>query len=908
MTQLHFLEPLVRSAVNKGSGERFVAVHWEDPPDERVELEIDGVAWQAVPVRSTFQARRQFVEAGDEGRRVLLTPLTETELGPEVVARLAQRRVHRAEAWQLVRDAFGAQTIDPRVTGVRDGQGTSWMAATLLQHRPAGGFPPVASGTLDLETVWGALLYAAGLPNGDATPGAVLDACVRGTLVERWSGLQEAFRTGIRERWVERLGPFGEVIGRVLDAGHGDRAVALGLIAATVPRGGDADPAVHDVRVRLKDGYGVDASAMPYAEASEAWCLRKLKESGGADLEPILDEAEKLGSILGGASLLRHSPFLRVAVRLRLAAFAEAVEGALADPRDRSGRDRAGAALGELREHHLVRADERYAGLREQSEGALRLLRWLSTEEVSHASLGEQAAAYRDEDAWVDRARHGISLGIAQDEARGAFVRLAAAARERRERTNEAFARRLVAVTEEREGDGEVRYLEDVFRDVVAPLAERPPGALVIVMDGMSQAVFQQLVESIQAETSFLRITPTSEPSWRPVVAPLPTVTEVCRASLLCGELAVGPDSLERKGLDALADEYGWAKKAKAIPAVFHKGALHESGGGLSDGVLRALESGRRVVTVVVNVVDDLLPKGDQLSPRWSLAKAPALRALLEHAEVVARSVVLTADHGHVVETWDGEADLQRDAEGGERWRGAERPAGELEVEVRGRRVLQPRAGGPVVLPWSERLRYSGRHAGYHGGASPQEVVVPLAVLVPRNVNMEKALADWRPEVVACPWWWTQDDPRALPAPRRDVSRTEPVVRKEREAPAQQQFFEEPASAQAPTERSSWIDELLASEGYKIQKAAAARQRPDDDQVAQVLELLAAGGMTATLPSVQQRLRLVPRRFNGLLSLLPKLLNMDGYAVIEVNREEGSLRLEPALLAQQFGLTQEIGS
>lgn len=35
-----------------------------------------------------------------------------------------------------------------------------------------------------------------------------------------------------------------------------------------------------------------------------------------------------------------------------------------------------------------------------------------------------------------------------------------------------------------------------------------------------------------------------------------------------------------------------------------------------------------------------------------------------------------------------------------------------------------------VVMPWSEKVRYSGKRDGYHGGASPAEVVVPIAVLV----------------------------------------------------------------------------------------------------------------------------------------------------------------------------------
>ncbi len=37
---------------------------------------------------------------------------------------------------------------------------------------------------------------------------------------------------------------------------------------------------------------------------------------------------------------------------------------------------------------------------------------------------------------------------------------------------------------------------------------------------------------------------------------------------------------------------------------------------------------------------------------------------------------------------------------------------------------------GPVILPYSEVPRYGRKKYGYHGGASSQEVVVPLAILI----------------------------------------------------------------------------------------------------------------------------------------------------------------------------------
>jgi hypothetical protein len=82
---------------------------------------------------------------------------------------------------------------------------------------------------------------------------------------------------------------------------------------------------------------------------------------------------------------------------------------------------------------------------------------------------------------------------------------------------------------------------------------------------------------------------------------------------------------------------------------LFHKGMLlGPSGRGLSDQVRTALLDGeQRVVAAVVNVVDDLLFKGDQIHPRWDLDAAPVLRELLDAARMAGRAIVLTSDHGH---------------------------------------------------------------------------------------------------------------------------------------------------------------------------------------------------------------------------------------------------------------------
>ncbi len=56
---------------------------------------------------------------------------------------------------------------------------------------------------------------------------------------------------------------------------------------------------------------------------------------------------------------------------------------------------------------------------------------------------------------------------------------------------------------------------------------------------------------------------------------------------------------------------------------------------------------------------------------------------------------------------------------------GHDRPGRDGEVALDGSSVLA--AGGAIVAPWVEDLRYGNKAAGYHGGASAAEVTVPDA-------------------------------------------------------------------------------------------------------------------------------------------------------------------------------------
>src|SRR5206468_4005139 len=133
--------------------------------------------------------------------------------------------------------------------------------------------------------------------------------------------------------------------------------------------------------------------------------------------------------------------------------------------------------------------------------------------------------------------------------------------------------------------------------------------------------------------------------------AMLPTVTDASRTSLLCGALRRGPSQVEREGFRKHPGLVA-ASRSGFPPVLFHKGDLVEAGGvGLAASVRDEIaRTARQVVGIVINAVDDHLAKGDQLRLRWTCDAIQPLQWLLDAARDAGRVLVLTSDHGHVVD------------------------------------------------------------------------------------------------------------------------------------------------------------------------------------------------------------------------------------------------------------------
>ncbi|MDQ3647620.1 MAG: BREX-2 system phosphatase PglZ [Actinomycetota bacterium] len=861
------LREIVAEARRKDPAASVVAVQaqgWNGKPT------IALAGGEQLPVRwcrSVLELRQQLAEAGQHPV-VLVTDREERELGEDVLAYLARGRLLRIGLWEPVKAHFKARGVNPRAIRLE------WLPDALMRHMPARGYPPAASGVLTEEHALGCLSDAL---LGQKAPTAVglLEAVSTGARAAALSSEPDAVVKALGEHHSARLGPVCSLLLAAARAGHGPHAVALGLVAqvAFAPSGETSAPQAQGeavVRlerytggVRLGQAAGTawgEAAQRLFSDASDA-----LRRSWEDDARRLLDELE----LIEQAHL---SAVLEVGFAGRTERAAEGLQDWLGDGGDEA-RHRALERLAAVAAHGAVlRADGEagHARLARLSMAA-RLIGFVhSPEPPEAASLAEAARLHVEEGGALDLAREALDSKEQSDRLRRLFEELARAVDERRDARARRFARMLAAATAADSDDG-LLAVERVLGEVVAAVARAHP-TLAIVLDGMSEAAFRSIAPSIEA-AGWRQVTPAGA-ARTPALAALPSVTKVSRASLLAGRLATGARSAESAAFSGALHDVGQAR-------LFHKAEVN-----VGDEVRETLaDSQVRVVGVVVNAIDDLLDRGDQVVVEWTLDAIGPLRSLLDGAAESGRAVVLASDHGHVLER-GGEHRAHEG--GGARWRpsGLDTPGGD-EVLLRGRRVLE--GEGAVIAPATERLRYRSRSAGYHGGATPQEVIAPAAVYVPVHMDVP----GFEDTPASTPAWWELAGPGERAEARPAAGRPR--------APATDQGLLFSAETPPKPARPEWIDRLLASASYRSQRERAHRP-PADERVATLLAELDRRSLVAPERALAETLGVAPIRMRPMVASMQALLNLDGYRVLSVDPASGDVRLDRPLLEAQFDL------
>jgi hypothetical protein len=843
---------------------------------------------------------------------VVLTPLSDQALGADVLARLSRGKVFSVEAWDMLRHAFQAREIDSRLSR------WPWVAEALLENLPAGGYPPVPGGVLDVDSAWSHVLRTvlgmATEQGGRPDLASVLRWTLSPEAARRYGDLHEKARRQIGEWLVEILGACGRLVAQVLEAGYGGELMPIALVCGMVlNRSGDMPTAAELLAAAVRLERYTGGTPIPLREglALHAAAVLVTKTMDASTLMPVLDVADQLVASLHLMAFAERSSDLPSGFSARLTLFAAAVTGFLATAAEKKPAVRATATAAVLvagrcvTEHRLsVHQGNRVRRV----DMAMRLVRWLSNAEPGpYLGLESLAKSYADDGAFADWARLALMGGDDLAVVTRAYRALREAARARRESSNKQFA---VALSAWNQGGcpkiAQIVPVEQIIADVLAPVATLAP-VLLLVVDGLSFPIYRELLEDAQRQ-GWNEVLPTAREQAPLGLATIPSITEVSRTSLFCGKLVRGQAANEKTGFaqHAALIPLVPANRSGAKPILFHKGELTSASDGitLSEVVRDAIGSReRKLVAVVFNGVDDHLSGSAQLNHRWALDDLRLIKPLLYEARNAGRLVLITADHGHVIDeaTHALAHPVQDEAVAnssvlatGDRWRNvAGVPVSAEELMLSGGRVMTPHGQQQIVVPWSETLRYGARKNGYHGGISLPEMLVPITLLTTGSTLPEGL----RHAPSAAPAWWELAAETSPSSPSSPGSQAvAKAVSKKTKPPTpmaagQQSLFELPALevVQVAAVEQDWIAALLGSPIFLSQKQWVARAAVKDDEIRALLEALSERGEKISKQALAARLSMPLMRVSGFVNAARRLLNVDQAPVITLDETEGRL-------------------
>lgn len=877
------LRVLLTDWLSRSSRTRTILVraqpNWSGQPElsignDRVRI-VEGISGLA-----TLDAMRS---AAPDEHLAVLTKIEPAKLGTAVMLEVERQRVFELDEWSGIPALFGARAaLVPRP--IRDlGAWVPKLLATLQRDR---GYAPAPGGVLSAEHVARSILVALlGLDSAERldladalTP--LDDPAVRARLAD----LNTEARDGLMRATAQYADPHLAMALRVASKKGNVSAVAVGLVVGELWATGlstpDAASAAARVRIeRYVGGAPSVAAAQRYGSASQLLTRRWLA-AGDPHARDVFDQAEAICADIGWSDGAEASALLPVGLRARVKTFATAVATAAGSPTERAAQA-VDSALAAVEAHGARSTFERSLP---KAQMAARLVRWLAAPASAESTLSSAITTYASDGAWAERALGDIWDGETDVDLAAAYRALAHAVQVVRRRDDAAAAASLTGALGVA---GEVTPVEDLLSKLVVPLSSEQR-LLLVVLDGMSVPTAIELAAELDS-AGWTELVREGTKHRGLALAALPTVTTYSRTSLFAGELLAGNQQTEKSRFAAAANG-----------VVFHKDDLRsEAGFALPPLVTAAIfDHQNRIVGAVLNTIDDALTGADVDALRWSLRDVAKLEALLNAAAAAGRVVIFTSDHGHIVERG---TELRNMLEFSARWRLPDTgPVQPDEVLATGPRVLAP--GGAAVLAVSDGIRYAAKKPGYHGGASLAELSIPILVLKPRGAADPDGWVEAPPQE---PTWWNEptrsvSEPVA-PVPVRPA---QPKAPKNVDASAPTLFDAEPAEAAASAAPVAvgLAVALVASETYVARRGLAGRHPVDESIVVAVIGALDAGAGRAHRDTLAAAAGVAATAFAGLLSALRRVLNVEGYPVVELDADGVTVVLDVPLLREQFKL------
>ncbi|WP_185260729.1 BREX-2 system phosphatase PglZ [Pseudarthrobacter sp. NBSH8] len=895
------------SAARKHGSQRVIGLRAVPDPGAERRFADSGEPVHILPCVSSLAIRDALRNRASEEWLVILTDRPEEDLGAGILGHFANQRLQTPGAWEALKERFGADRLDRTLSTLKRGLP---VAQGLLRITPDEGWPVAPGAVLSIDHAFGSVAERQlALQRGPVDALSVLDWTTRSDAADRMADLREFGGNELADAVLQWLadcaGRASKPLLRLLLSGRTADAIPIGIalhvLTGTAGRTPQDQQLTQLALARLEHLWAGSGEAVtPAMVATLGTVSRSVVEALLDDSarwqegHGALQAADRLLGKIQASSLGRDSPLLPTGLTALLHRLSDTLRSFPS-----SGIAAVEEAWARVEAHRLAYPpggnpqDPRVGPFR----AAVRLARWLNGDDRLPESFAAAVKLHAHEHAWVDAAYNDAAGGVSDQllgEGLGAILRLT---QQRRHGHDRAFARLLAASTASDEGrttgrlDGagdRVWHLERLLPSVVLPLA-RAKNTLLLVLDGMSAASAAELASTVlHGNEGWAEVIPAAAERRGSAVAVLPTLTNLSRTSLFSGELTSGGQSRELSGFAAVAKAGGIAHSV-----LFHKAPLDSSRPGLAlqdDIAVAIADQQTQLVACVLNTIDDALDKSDPAGTTWTPETIRHLRPLLSAAMAAGRTVVMTSDHGHIVERRRGELRAFGETSSA-RSRTPEPAAGDDEVLVQGRRVLAE--GGRAVLAVDETLRYGPVKAGYHGGASPAEVVVPVVTLVPGD-NVPDG---WKLAPSQEPLWWSVAASGAAVRPASPAAGLTKAAKDN--TPSMLDNFDSPD----PVPAAPGIGAAVVSSGtFKAQKAIAGRLAVADNHVVALLDALAAvPGTRLVKETAAVVLQVAPARMDGAVAQLQKLLNVEGYGVLRV---DGSmLVLDARLLREQFGVT-----
>ena len=847
--------------LEEGAPRQALAYAWPHPWSGGESIEVGG---RTLPLRycgSNLEVREALAADGDTPA-VLLIGLPENALGQDILARFARHRLLHVDRWQLVQDAYGVRQVDPRLFPLQ------WLPAVLLDSISARPRTPAPVLTLE-DAMATCLAFSFGLPIEQ--PGLEEFARTCEANHAQWLAIAQEQRAPFRQHLLGQFGPLADAFVAAMENGNGHAITAIGL-ACDVLYADQAEkvPELRDARVRLESRLGGHrlqaADGKRWARLAQE-LVGELPEAGRVSIERM---ASELLHAVGADEHLALSSVLALGLDARLDRLGDAIERFLRAP-DALVEVEAATAHALAHRHAL-----RNQPGPEAARMAARLCRSL-VDDIAGTADSHPVGRYLGHGAWQDWARRSLR-GVRPERFARAVTKLLDQVALARRVQDEAFASSLLTALRLGEVPAGLTPVESALDRVVAPLASQVP-LLLVVLDGMSADVSLAMSQALLSR-GWSAWDRRGEPL--AMLATVPSVTECSRTSLLSGRLARG---VARQEAQAFAAHEGLrrASRSDQPPQLFHKAGVEQSHQ-LSPEVAAAIAgTASQVVAVVINAIDDALAKSDQIRIDWNIDTIPLLAEVLDQAARAGRAVVLTSDHGHVLER----DSTLRPGGAGERYRAAVIPAAEGELLADGPRV-RALMDSAIVVPWREDIRYAVKKNGYHGGVSRQEMIVPLGIWTPPSLELPEA--DYVPSIPIRPAWWDAD---GQVAPPQSVAARPPTKRKAAEGSGD--LF-------VPRQASGLADALLVSSVFGHQQARMGRVALDPQRLAALVRTLEEGGGRARVEKLARAIEMPVVRMRGVVSILQRTLNIDGFPVVTFEQATGTVLLDLPLLRTQFQL------